>query len=84
MDPLEPINSSPDSSPREESFDLFNQGIDSDLAEKLGAHQIQVNGLQATRFRVWAPAAKQVAVIGDFNDWNRTAGPLFPVAQSGI
>ncbi|MBT5709074.1 MAG: 1,4-alpha-glucan branching protein GlgB [Verrucomicrobia bacterium] len=84
MDPLEPINSSPDSSPREESFDLFNQGIDSDLAEKLGAHQIQVNGLQATRFRVWAPAAKQVAVIGDFNDWNRTADPLFPVAQSGI
>ena len=39
MDPLEPINSSPDSSPREESFDLFNQGIDSDLAATLGPSQ---------------------------------------------
>jgi 1,4-alpha-glucan branching enzyme len=84
MDPLEQIISSPPSSLVEESFDLFINHIDPDLGEKLGVHPILVNGLEATRFSVWAPAAKQIAVIGDFNDWNTESDPLFPIAESGI
>jgi 1,4-alpha-glucan branching enzyme len=84
MDPLEQIISSPPSSLVEASFDLFINHIDPDLGEKLGAHPIQVNGLEATRFSVWAPAAKQITVTGDFNDWNPASDPLFPVAETGV
>ena len=38
--------------------------------EKLGAHPIEAEGGTGTRFAVWAPNAKRVSVIGDFNGWD--------------
>jgi 1,4-alpha-glucan branching enzyme len=57
----------------------FAEGTHDELADVLGA---QFDG-QGCTFRVWAPAARQVAVIGDFNGWDAEAAPLAP-SPSGI
>lgn len=55
---------------------LFKEGSHFRLYEKLGAHPTILNGVAGTHFAVWAPNAKHVSVIGDFNGWNRSANPL--------
>lgn len=50
-------------------INLFKSGKHYRLYEKFGSHIITVNGVQGTYFAVWAPSAKQVSVIGDFNHW---------------
>jgi 1,4-alpha-glucan branching enzyme len=50
-------------------IDLFKAGKHYRLYEKLGAHIIEVNGVKGVYFAVWAPSAKAVDVIGDFNYW---------------
>jgi 1,4-alpha-glucan branching enzyme len=51
---------------------LFREGTHSRLYEKLGAHRVP----GATRFAVWAPNARSVAVVGDFNAWDPRANPM--------
>ncbi|MFH1858427.1 MAG: 1,4-alpha-glucan branching enzyme, partial [Candidatus Omnitrophota bacterium] len=63
---------------------LFNEGSHFRLYEKLGAHLWTVNGEAGTIFSVWAPNAKEVYVIGEFNGWNKKSHPLCPRGQSGI
>jgi 1,4-alpha-glucan branching enzyme len=63
---------------------LFNEGTHRTLYEKLGAHPLSVGGEQGTRFAVWAPNAREVTVVGDFNGWRRDANPLVPRESSGI
>lgn len=48
---------------------LFQAGKHYRLYEKFGSHIITVNGIKGTYFAVWAPSAKSVSVIGDFNFW---------------
>ncbi|MQP24032.1 1,4-alpha-glucan branching protein GlgB [Flavobacterium sp. LMO8] len=50
-------------------IDLFKSGKHYRLYEKMGSHITTVNGVKGTYFAVWAPSAKQVCVIGDFNYW---------------
>jgi 1,4-alpha-glucan branching enzyme len=63
---------------------LFNEGSHYRLYEKLGAHPIMVDGVEGTHFAVWAPNAKQVSVMGEFNGWDKSSHPLRPKGQSGI
>ena len=63
---------------------LFNEGSHYRLYEKLGAHPITVDGMEGTYFAVWAPDAKQISVIGEFNSWDKSSHPLRPKGQSGI
>ncbi len=51
-------------------INLFKAGKHFKLYEKFGAHLITVEGVEGTYFAVWAPSAKAVSVIGDFNYWN--------------
>jgi len=53
-------------------INLFKAGKHYRLYEKLGAHLIEKDGVKGTYFAVWAPAAKAVHVIGDFNYWSET------------
>ena len=55
---------------------LFKEGRHFQLYEKLGSHPVQLNGEEGTHFAVWAPNAKQVHVIGDFNQWRNDSHPL--------
>ena len=50
-------------------IDLFKAGKHYRLYEKFGSHIIEVDGVRGTYFAVWAPSAKNVSVIGDFNFW---------------
>ncbi|MEL6976237.1 MAG: 1,4-alpha-glucan branching protein GlgB [Bacteroidota bacterium] len=51
-------------------IDLFKSGKHFRLYEKLGSHPMEVDGKKGTYFAVWAPSAKAVSVIGDFNYWD--------------
>src|SRR5947209_2354565 len=55
---------------------LFGQSKHYHLYEKMGAHPRIVNGVAGVHFAVWAPNARLVSVIGDFNHWNRSAHPM--------
>ena len=51
-------------------INLFKAGKHYKLYEKFGSHITSVNGIEGTYFAVWAPSAREVSVIGDFNFWN--------------
>lgn len=55
---------------------LFKEGNHFKLYERLGSHLVTVDGVQGVHFAVWAPNAKSVSVIGNFNHWDRHAHPL--------
>lgn len=63
---------------------LFNEGSHFHLYEKLGAHPLTVDGISGVYFAVWAPSAKAVWVMGDFNGWQKESHPLMPRGSSGI
>jgi 1,4-alpha-glucan branching enzyme len=68
----------------EQDLYLFNEGSHLRLYEKLGAHPGTRKGVAGTHFAVWAPNARSVSVIGDFNGWDRSRHPLQTRASSGI
>ncbi|MDR1730519.1 MAG: 1,4-alpha-glucan branching protein GlgB [Synergistaceae bacterium] len=56
---------------------LFKQGTHYTLYEKMGAHRmVSPEGKEGVSFAVWAPNAKSVSVVGDFNEWNANTHPL--------
>ena len=58
-------------------INLFKAGKHYRLFEKLGSHLIEVDGEKGTYFAVWAPTAKSVSVVGDFNFWTEGDHPLY-------
>jgi len=57
---------------------LFKEGNHFQLYDILGAHPGEVNGVKGTHFAVWAPNAKSVSVVGNFNHWDRNSHGLAP------
>ena len=57
---------------------LFREGKHFKLYDKFGSHNAEVDGEKGIYFAVWAPFAKEVSVLGDFNGWNSEAHKLFP------
>jgi len=55
---------------------FFKEGSHFKLYEKLGSHIMTVNGVKGTHFAVWAPNARSVSVVGDFNKWDTSAHPM--------
>ena len=48
---------------------LFHEGTARNAYEYMGAHAVAVNGTDGYMFRVWAPRAQAVSVVGEFNSW---------------
>ena len=57
-------------------INLFKAGKHYRLYEKMGSHPMELNGEKGTYFAVWAPTARTVSVIGNFNDWQDGVHPL--------
>lgn len=57
---------------------LFREGTHYHLYKKFGSHSLVVEGRSGVYFAVWAPNAKQVSVIGNFNGWHSEAHHLLP------
>jgi 1,4-alpha-glucan branching enzyme len=55
---------------------LFKKGEHYRLFDKLGSHLLEVEGVAGCYFAVWAPNAREVTVVGDFNAWDRKAHPM--------
>jgi 1,4-alpha-glucan branching enzyme len=63
---------------------LFNEGNHWKLWEKLGAHVMTVDGARGVHFAVWAPNARRVSVVGDFNAWDGRWHPMRTLGASGV
>ncbi|MEW5746736.1 MAG: 1,4-alpha-glucan branching protein GlgB [Nitrospirota bacterium] len=63
---------------------LIGEGTHYQNYEKLGAHPREVNGIAGVHFAVWAPNARRMSVIGDFNGWDGRRHPMRPLGSSGI
>ena len=63
---------------------LFGEGTHYQIYEKFGAHPKTVAGVAGTAFAVWAPNAKRVSVIGNFNNWDGRRNPMRVLGNSGV
>ena len=63
---------------------LFSQGTHYDIYKKLGAHISVEEGKKGVYFGVWAPNARQVHVVGNFNGWNGESHPMEKLGPVGI
>ena len=68
----------------EQEEKLFAQGVWTDCYLKLGAHSMTIRGVKGVFFAVWAPNARRVSVVGDFNYWNGMIYPMHRLSHSGI
>ena len=81
---LPPSHRSEVSSLTDQDVYLFNEGTHYRMYEKLGAHLAAAGHDAGVSFAVWAPNAREVSVIGDFNDWKPGAHALRSRGSSGI
>ena len=63
---------------------LFHEGSHEHAYRFLGANQLSQEGVTGVRFTVWAPNARRVAVVGDFNNWDERTHPMRLHYDSGI
>ncbi|MEK3881592.1 1,4-alpha-glucan branching protein GlgB [Paenibacillus sp. PL2-23] len=68
----------------EEDIYLFNQGSSYHSYRFMGAHPMKFEGRFGVRFAVWAPNAREVRVIGAFNDWDGSAHRMLPIGTTGV
>lgn len=55
---------------------LFGQGTHYEIYKKMGAHKVKRGAKEGVYFSVWAPHAKAVSVVGEFNDWDKEKNPM--------
>ncbi len=63
---------------------FLGEGKHYSLYEKMGAHQRELDGAQGVSFAVWAPNAKRVSIVGEFNNWDGRLYPMRSMGSSGI
>ncbi len=66
--------------------DIYRIGIGDErkIYRKLGSQRRKINGIEGTSFAVWAPTARRVSVVGNFNAWDGRYHPMRPLGESGI
>jgi 1,4-alpha-glucan branching enzyme len=63
---------------------LLREGRHQDIGRCLGAHPMVVDGIAGVRFAVWAPNARRVSVVGDFNSWDGRRHPMRLRHDAGV
>ena len=74
----------PRSKKERQALSDFHGGSNCRAWEYLGAHPARRGRGKGAMFRVWAPHAQQVSVVGDFNSWDSHKHPLSPVGEGGV
>jgi 1,4-alpha-glucan branching enzyme len=67
-----------------EQHQLFHEGSDLHSYQHMGAHIVKQEGVKGVRFRVWAPNAEWVSVVGDFNRWDTDSHTMIKISHLGI
>jgi 1,4-alpha-glucan branching enzyme len=62
--------------PTDRQRELYHQGLNRRSYEMLGAHPCEENGVRHWHFCMWAPNAKHVALVGDFDHWDKSRHPM--------
>lgn len=65
-------------------LEIFHDGENFKSYEYFGVHKLKKEGINGTVFRVWAPKAKSVSLIGEFNNWDKNANYMVPVDDKGV
>ena len=68
----------------EDEITKINSGLHYQVYEVMGAHFTKMDGQEGVMFRVWAPNAVRVSVVGDFNAWNGKIHPMIRHEETGI
>ncbi|MCS7181115.1 MAG: 1,4-alpha-glucan branching enzyme, partial [bacterium] len=63
---------------------LFNEGKNYDIYKKMGAVKHKIYDIEGYHFAVWAPNAKRVSVVGDFNNWDGRRHQMKVLGNSGV
>jgi 1,4-alpha-glucan branching enzyme len=63
---------------------LIGEGSHYKKYEKLGAHIMEINGIKGVHFATWAPNAKRISIVGDFNNWDGRRHQMRVFGQSGV
>lgn len=63
---------------------LFNEGNHHKIYEAMGAHIREIDGVKGVHFAVWAPTARRVSVVGDFNHWDGRRHQMRSIGSSGV
>ena len=68
----------------EEEEKLFSKGNWTEVYHKIGCHKVNLGNTEGMYFAVWAPGARRVSVVGDFNYWNGMLYPMHKMENSDI
>jgi 1,4-alpha-glucan branching enzyme len=68
----------------EQDLYLFGEGNEHRIYTKLGAHVREIDGVPGVSFAVWAPSARRVSVVGNFNHWDGRYFPMRSLGASGV
>ncbi|AEG48280.1 1,4-alpha-glucan-branching enzyme [Sphingobium chlorophenolicum L-1] len=79
---IDPYSFGPVLGPMDDHY--FAEGSHARLFDKMGAHIITHEGVEGTHFAVWAPNARRVSVVGDFNRWDGRRGAMRRRQDSGV
>ena len=63
---------------------LLREGTHREMGRCLGANRMAIDGVAGTRFAVWAPNARRVSVVGDFNQWDGRRHPMRLRVEAGV
>jgi 1,4-alpha-glucan branching enzyme len=63
---------------------LIGEGRHEEIYQKLGSHPMEHEGVQGTAFAVWAPSARAVSVVGDFNSWDGRLHAMRSLGSTGV
>lgn len=69
---------------KQQDLFLFNCGSSHHSYRFMGAHPMQWRSKSGVRFAVWAPNAKEVSVVGEFNGWDSSGAPLERAGDTGV
>lgn len=63
---------------------IFHEGTNFNASDFFGSHGGEVNGKKGAFFRLWAPHAKSVSLVGDFNEWDRNKTPMYRLQDDSV